>query len=549
MLTVVLCVAALGHLVLGENPQVTTSYGTMKGQVLKSRDGKDFFSFTSIPYAKPPVGERRFMISEKADNWTGILDTTKPIPTCFQRNQWTPEPPTLGQEDCLYLNVFTPKLTGKYPVIFSIHGGGFNSGSAAGFGSAKFFMDEDVVFVAANYRLGTIGFLSFEDKVIPGNNGLKDQALALEWVRKEISAFGGDPNLITVIGESAGGASSNLICAAPRTNGIIKGCVSQSGNGWTPWAILKPGEGKKMALNLAKAVNCTENGLLKCLQDKPIELVGDMSLLQDNNTVVTNPSPVLESADGPGAILTSWPTAADHKYPWIIGVCQDDGMLFTGVYEYNLKSKEETEKFINTFNETIITQLNLENKPKEFLKIWERFFTKGLEPLRAIRNLFTEYLFLNPTLVALNKHAGPTYFYNFNYTGGPQMFVGNKEAKGVGHAAELSYFFETFSEKPGWPKHADVQLSKQLVKMWADFARNQTPNSQGTLQWSQFQGKYFLDIQNSGVTLSNFTQYQEILGFWRDIFPDHTSGSSSIHSSLLFIGALGIFTVFKTIFF
>ncbi|CAH1407437.1 unnamed protein product [Nezara viridula] len=379
MLAAVLCVAALGHLVLGENPQVTTSYGTMKGQVLKSRDGRDFFSFTRIPYAKPPVGERRFMISEKADNWTGILDATKPIPSCYQINPWQPGS---GQEDCLYLNIFTPKLTGKYPVIFSIHGGAFVAGSASGFKTAKYFMDEDVVFVAPNYRVGTIGFLSFEDKVIPGNFGLKDQALALEW---------------------------NIVIR-PTT------------------------------------------------------------------------APVLESADGPGAILTSWPTAADHKYPWIIGVCQDEGLLFTGIYEYNRTSKEETDKFINTFNETMTSLLNLENKPKEFVKVWERFFTKGLEPLKAIRNFLTEYMFLNPTLVALNKHAGPTYFYNFNYTGGPQVFAGNDEAKGVGHGAELAYFYESSSEKPDWPKIADIQLSKQLVKMWANFARNQAPSSQGMVQ-------------------------------------------------------------------
>ncbi|XP_024219897.2 venom carboxylesterase-6-like [Halyomorpha halys] len=124
-----------------------------------------------------------------------------------------------GQEDCLYLNVFTPNTTARLPVLFSIHPGGFYGGSAGLFGSANFFMDEDVVFVAPNYRVGTLGFLSLEDNNIPGNMGLKDQALALEWTYREISAFGGDPKLITVIGESAGGESSNAICSITRTNG------------------------------------------------------------------------------------------------------------------------------------------------------------------------------------------------------------------------------------------------------------------------------------------------------------------------------------------
>ncbi|XP_066909382.1 juvenile hormone esterase [Halyomorpha halys] len=548
MITVLLCTVAVGNLVLGQSPQVTVSQGTMKGQIFKSREGKDYYGFTRIPYAKPPVGKLRFMISEKADKWTGVLDATKSTPSCYQMNIYAAGTPTLGEEDCLYLNIFTPNTTGKYPVIFSIHGGGFNSGSVGYFGTAKYFMDEDVVFVAPNYRLGTFGFLSLEDNVMPGNMGLKDQALALEWVHNEISAFGGDPNMITVIGESAGGASSNLICEAPRTNGLIKGCVSQSGNGWAAWGILRPGESRRMALNLAKAIGCNETGdLLKCLQEKPIELAGNRSLVVDNTTRIPSPSPVLEPVNAPGAILTSWPTSANHNFPWIVGVCQDDGMLFTGTYEYNLTSEQETDIFINTFNNTIIAQLELQNKPNEFLRVWERFFSKGLEPLRAIRNFFTEFLFLYPSLVALNKHPGPTYFYVFNYTGGPQMFVGDNEAIGVGHAAELAYFFE-FGEAPGWPKLADIELSKQLVKMWANFARNQTPNSQDVVQWPQFQGLHFLDIQNSGVTVRNYDQYQEILDFWRSIIPDPTSKSSTIQSSLLFIGALSIFTIYKTLF-
>ncbi|CAH1407433.1 unnamed protein product [Nezara viridula] len=441
MLTVVLCVAALGHLVLGENPQVTTSYGTMKGQVLKSRDGRDFFSFTKIPYAKPPVGERRFLISEKADNWTGILDATQTIPACYQSFM---EFVKIGQEDCLYLNVFSPNLAGKLPVIFSIHGGAFLGGTAGTFGSARFFMDEDVVFVGLNYRLGNL-----EDNVIPGNNGLKDQALALEWVQKEISAFGGDPNRITVIGESAGGASTDLICSAPRTNGIIKACISQSGVGLSPWVFGKPGIPRQMALNMAKAVGCSENGdLLKCLQSKPIERVANTSLMVDNDHNVNLPTPVLEPVGAPGALLTKWPTGTNHNYPWIIGVVQDEGLIMTA---------------------------------------------------------------------------------------------------GVPHAAELPYFFEAVSTKPDWPNAADIALSKQLVKMWVNFARDQTPSSQGTVQWPQFKGQYYLDIQDSGVTISNWTDYQETLDFWKSIVPDEPSKSSTSHSSLLLIAAMCIFSVYKTI--
>ncbi|CAH1407431.1 unnamed protein product [Nezara viridula] len=404
----------LENIWLRQSPQVTTSYGTMKGQILKSRDGRDFFSFTRIPYGKPPVGERRFMISEKAENWTGIWDATRPIPSCHQAKSLFSGSGTLGQEDCLYLNVFTPNTNSRLPVIFSIHGGGFKIGTAADFGSARYFMDEDVVFVAPNYRLGTMGFLSLDDSVIPGNMGLKDQALALEWVQKEISAFGGDPNMITVIGESAGGASSNLICEAPRTNSLIKGCVSQSGNGWTPWVFLKSGVARQMALNFAKAVGCNETGLLQCLQNKPIELVGNVSLLHDEITRITDVFPVLEPVNANGALLTSWPTNANHNFPWIVGVCQDEGMIYT-----------------------------------------------------------LQYMFVYPSMKGLNRHPGPTYFFKFNYTRGPSVPFAHIDHPGVPHGAELAYLYEpTFTSKD-WPKPEDVELSKLLVKMWVNFARNQ----------------------------------------------------------------------------
>ncbi|KAE8572964.1 juvenile hormone esterase [Halyomorpha halys] len=546
MLTVVLCVVAVGHLVLGQSPYVTTSQGTMRGQVLKSRDGRDYFSFTKIPYAKPPVGDLRFKISEKADKWHGTLDATKPIPSCYQTGMF-PGQGISGQEDCLYLNVFSPNITGRLPVIFSIHGGGFVAGSAGDFGSAKFYMDEDVVFVGPNYRLGSVGFLSLEDSVIPGNMGLKDQALALEWVQKEISAFGGDPNWITVIGESAGGASSDLICSAPRTNGIIKACVSQSGVGLSPWVFMKPGVPRKMALNMAKALGCNETGdLLKCLQSKPIEQVGNMSLMVDDNNNSNLATPVLEPENAPGAILTQWPTGTNHSYPWIIGVCQDEGLLMTVAYELHMTTQEETEKFINGFNQTLISAYHLENRTDDIQKLRERYFKNGVEPIIAIRNYFSEALFVYPSLKSISKHPGPTYFYKFNYTRSPGSPFKIK-VSGVPHAAELPYFYEATSNDPDWPNQEDIALSKQLVKMWVNFARDHTPSSEGMIQWPQFQGKYYLDIQDSGVKISNWAEYQETLDFWKSYIPDQTSTSSTSQSSLFFITTLCLFSIYKTI--
>ncbi|KAE8572951.1 hypothetical protein A483_HHAL011677 [Halyomorpha halys] len=200
-------------------PDLTISQGRLRGRVLNSRNGRKYFAFNSIPYAQPPVGNLRFMPPLPANNWSGLLDATKASPICYQWDY--AKSVAKGQEDCLYLNVYTPKTkNSSLPVMIYIYGGGFKVGDAGPAESSQYFMDEDVVLVIPNYRLDRLGFLSLEDEIIPGNMGLKDQALALDWVRKEIRAFGGNPDLVTIFGNSAGGASAHYLCSAPRLSGI-----------------------------------------------------------------------------------------------------------------------------------------------------------------------------------------------------------------------------------------------------------------------------------------------------------------------------------------
>lgn len=179
---------------------VNTDGGQVSGTEERTR-GTDirFFAWKGIPYAEPPVGNLRFRDPVPHQGWTGVRDASEHGNTC-------PSSSGRGDEDCLFLNVYTTNIIDKRPVMVWIHGGSFNGGSGNSDGfPADLYVAEDVVYVTINYRLGILGFLSTEDQYAPGNYAMKDMVLALRWIRNNILNFGGDPDNVTIFGESAGG--------------------------------------------------------------------------------------------------------------------------------------------------------------------------------------------------------------------------------------------------------------------------------------------------------------------------------------------------------
>lgn len=162
-----------------------------------------YFSFKGIPFAAPPTGNLRFRAPVPPQSWTGVRDALDHGPSCP-----TAVPSLNMGEDCLYLNVYTQSFTDNRPVLVFLHPGGFLSGSgdALMFGP-EHLIEEDVVIVTLNYRLGALGFLNTGDTSSPGNYGLKDMILALKWIRTNIAGFGGDASSVTIFGQSAGGAA------------------------------------------------------------------------------------------------------------------------------------------------------------------------------------------------------------------------------------------------------------------------------------------------------------------------------------------------------
>ncbi|KAG8238600.1 hypothetical protein J437_LFUL017618 [Ladona fulva] len=222
---------------------VELDVGKLQGSIFTTSKGRKVLAFLGIPYAKAPLNELRFMPTKPHEGWSGIKNATTDGNVCPQIHVLTGK--YVGDEDCLFLNVFTPKIVKndmeeKLPVMVWIHGGLFiaGSGNTDWFGP-QYFLDEDIVT---------------GDKASPGNYGLKDQVTALKWVKDYISKFGGDSRRITIFGNDAGAASVHYHILSPMSKGLFHRGISQSGSALNPWALTF--KGKTHAWNLAELLAC-----------------------------------------------------------------------------------------------------------------------------------------------------------------------------------------------------------------------------------------------------------------------------------------------------
>lgn len=237
---------------------VTTTNGQVNGTITQTWTGQSFHAFYGIPYAQPPIGELRFKPPLPVQSWNGVRSANDYGPICWQPN-FKPNLPERG-EDCLTLNIFTKNLpsesvTELKPVIFFIHGGAFRTGSASLEAGPRYLMDRDIVYVNLNYRLGALGFLATGSKEATGNMGMKDQVLALKWVRDNIQYFGGDPNKITIAGMSSGGHSVTSFMVSKMAENLFHGLITHSDAISLPMGLAD--NNLESALYIAKELGCT----------------------------------------------------------------------------------------------------------------------------------------------------------------------------------------------------------------------------------------------------------------------------------------------------
>jgi len=434
-------------------------------------------AFYGIPYAAPPVGELRWRPPQPAVSWTGVRDCARPSARCpqlgvgkgsfYEREFYPVEEPM--SEDCLYLNVWTPAQSAdeKLPVIFWIHGGAFMTGYGH---SAHFdgepFARKGVILVTINYRLNIFGWmvhpeLSAEsERGVSGNYGLLDQLAALNWVRRNIAAFGGDPENITVAGQSAGGMCVQALLCSPLTEGLIAKAIMQSGGGVTPMPDMRfPAleEAERRASLSALGVKSIAGARALSWEELLKRWLNTMP-----SPAVTR-TPVVDGYVLPASLDEQAAAGSYRRVPCIIGGTSDEGVpppcpdyaafrtMTLGEY-----GPELGEKFLALCPEAAY---------EDYKRAW------FAEHIRAAAEGWA--------LLHERQEAGPVYVYRLD-----RKLPG--DGRGAFHAADLWYVFETF--RRGWRPWtgADYELAAASNAYWCNFARAGDPNGDDLPVWTPY---------------------------------------------------------------
>uniref|UniRef100_A0A1L8DJ96 Carboxylic ester hydrolase n=1 Tax=Nyssomyia neivai TaxID=330878 RepID=A0A1L8DJ96_9DIPT len=458
------------------------------GPIRGVQSGK-IFSFKGIPYAEPPVGEKRFEPVEiNREKWSEVRDATEYGSMCIQMSHFTyaDDAKIQGDEDCLTINIFTTSLDiGKrLPVFVFIHGGAFMFGEGALFEPVRLLEEQDAVFATINYRVGAMGFLSTEDEVVPGNMGLKDQVIALKWIKENIHLFGGDPTSVTLTGLSAGGASVHLHYFSQQSTGLFHRGFSQSGCALNPWVLAENSKSKVTTIAVKLGCPVRDNTkMIQCLKSKPADkVVQGARLFMPWLYNPFSPFGVVIEKKGSRPFLTEHPedlmrTGKVAQLPWIVSLTDSEGLYPVGDFVNPPSKLEELNEKWNELAPALLDfQGTVAEKDQETVaQIVRQFYLKKEEinedTVPKLTNIFSDRLFDSGISLSARIHGqkiqSPVYLVYYTYQaiyGVHHAFAPEFEFKGAGHGDEVLIMYKT-------PIRAEPLTvdEEEIVKLYADF--------------------------------------------------------------------------------
>lgn len=487
--------------------EVKTEYGLLRGQKKTSSEFPEttYYSFQGIPFAKPPVGNLRFKDPQEPESWSEVHDALREGNKSCQYDKLLEK--YIGSEDCLYLNVYTrdPDASGKAVMVW-IHGGAFVFGSASSeMYGPEYLIECDIVLVTANYRLGALGFLCLGNNDVPGNAGLKDQVMALKWVQKNISNFGGDPKNVTLFGESAGGVCVQYHLLSPLSRGLFHRAVIQSGSVLNPGSYMDRSISVERAFKLGSVLGCaTEkpDKLLEFLQEVPAYKITDAQskVVSDSEKWLNFQKRFVPCVELPGTGECFLPSPPKEllqkglftKVPIIMGVTNKEGGI---TLEVSVNGELNFQKINKEFELVIPPDIGLTAGSEKSIQLSNKiksFYFNDKQPswetFDELVTLFGDINFQNGFDRTLHYYLEfsetPAYTYYLQYEISfsfikaflKQRFP-NVEFKGVMHGDDIALLFNQSGRVRG-KDCTDVSVSNKMTKAWTHFAKTGNPNYQ-----------------------------------------------------------------------
>jgi para-nitrobenzyl esterase len=460
-----------GFSVAQQPAPVKVAEGMIQGMI---EDGLTVYK--GIPFAAPPVGDIRWKAPQPAAKWEGVKQTTKFAPGPIQGGN----PPSGKSEDCLYLNVWSPAKSAKdkVPVLVWIYGGGFGAGatSEANYSGEK-LAKKGVVLVSIAYRVGQMGFfahpeLSAENqKHVSGNYGMLDMIAGLQWIQKNIAAFGGDPKKVTIFGESAGGIAVSMLCASPLAKGLFQGAISESGGSFGPsrQTTTYPGENMKRLkyaevdgeAYLKSAVVTSIAELRKLAADKlPAGRGLGMSW------------PIVDGYVIPDDQHKLYEAGKYNDTPILVGYNSDEGASFS--------PPKTPEDYIN----------GVKTRYGKFADDLIKAYPAGTTTVpKTARDLARDAAFGWQTWAwaRLQAKTGKSKVFYYYFDQHPEYPEGSPRAgSGSPHGQEVAYVFEHLNASNPQTTKTDLDISDAMGTYWTNFAKFGDPNGAGVPKWPAF---------------------------------------------------------------
>ncbi|MGE0019750.1 MAG: carboxylesterase/lipase family protein [Draconibacterium sp.] len=450
--------------------QIKTELGIIQGTIEDS-----LRVFKGIPFAAPPVGDLRWKAPQPAAPWDTVLIADKYAPAAFQGGN----PPSGKSEDCLYLNIWTPAKSteDKLPVLVWIYGGGFSFGSTAEPGyTGEQLAKKGVVYVSIAYRVGQLGFLAHPElsaenpNHVSGNYGLLDQIAGLQWIQKNIAAFGGDPNKVTIFGESAGGISVSMLSASPLAKGLFHGAISQSGGSFGPTRkITYPGENMKTLADAeADGVAYAEKLGVKSIAELRAIPADKLPL----GMGMGGGWPITDGYVLPDNQIRMYEAGNFNDTPVLVGYNSDEGASFTRTQnpaEFIQSVKERYGKYADSLliaypvTETAVPK-TARDLSRDAAFGWHTWIWARLQAKQGKSKAYLYYFDQHPEY----PEDSPRFGY------------------GSPHGQDVAYVFGHLDKSNSETTPSDFAISEAMVTYWTNFAKYGDPNGNGMPVWTAF---------------------------------------------------------------